>query len=119
VGSFPDFPMGDGSPESITHFYRGFVPYLLNPDGRWSFGAAKGTASDELLRALPEDIGPQSMAVLSDAGYCAVLFDTEFARYLESRSQAWPGSRMAGDNPALDVGRFLVYLTPLAASALT
>jgi len=119
VGTFPDFPMGDGSPESITHFYRGFVPYLLNPDGRWSFGAAKGTASDELLRAMPEDIGPRSMAVLSDAGYCAVLFDTEFAQYLESRSVSWPGTRMAGDNPALDGGRFRVYLTPLPASALT
>lgn len=119
VGSFPDFPMGDGSPESITHFYRGFVPYLLNPDGRWSFGAAKGTASDALLRALPEEIGPQSMAVLSDAGYCAVLYDTEFAAYLQSRSVSWPGTVMAGDRPALDAGRFRVYLTPLAASALT
>lgn len=119
AGSFPDFPMGDGSPESITHFYRGFVPYLLNPDGRWSFGAAKGTASDELLRALPEDIGPQSMAVLSDSGYCAILFDTEFARYLEQRSIPWPGSRMAGDDPALDAGRFRVYLTPLAATSFT
>lgn len=119
VGSFPDFPMGDGSPESITHFYRGFVPYLLNPDGRWSFGAAKGTASDELLRALPEDIGLQALAVLSDAGYCAVLFDAEFAQYLESRSVLWPGMRMAGDNPALNAGRFRVYLTPLAVSALT
>ena len=118
IGTFPDFPMGDGSPESITHFYRGFVPYLLNPDGRWSFGAAKGTRSDDVLRGLPEEVGLQELTVLSDAGYCAILFDTEYARYLESRSVLWPGSRMAGDSPAMDAGRFRVYLTPLAVSAL-
>ena len=32
VGTFPDFPMADGTPTALTYYYRGFVPYMLEPD---------------------------------------------------------------------------------------
>jgi hypothetical protein len=109
VGTFPDFPMFDGSEESITYFYRGFVPYLLNPDGRWSFGAPAGTETDLLMRSLPVDVGGDSLQVLAESGYCAVLFDTEYSDWLQRRGGDWSAMRMPDAIPAWRNVRFDVF----------
>lgn len=109
VGTFPDFPMFDGTPEAIDYYYRGYVPYLLNPDGYWSFGAPAGTASDSLMRSLPPDVGTNSLLTLSDAGYCAVLFDTQYSSWLQSSEGDWAGMRMGDLPPAWHNQRFAVF----------
>lgn len=110
VGSFPDFPMADGTELSITYYYRGFVPYLLNPEGRWSFGAALGTASDTLLRDLPATVETQDLLGLRAAGYCAVLYDNEYADWVRGRGLGWPGEATRGLVPDWSGDRFDVYL---------
>ena len=110
VGSFPDFPMADGSPESITYFYRGFVPYILNPQGKWSFGAAAGTDSDLLMRSLPPVAGAVEFAALKAAGYCAVLYDKQYSNWVQTRSLDWHAQSLSGVSPSWTSERFDVYL---------
>lgn len=110
VGSFPDFPMADGTELSITYYYRGFVPYLLNPEGHWSFGAALGTASDTLLRSLPATVEMPDLLALRSAGYCAVLYDNEYAEWVRTRGMEWPGEATRGLVPDWSGERFDVYL---------
>ena len=109
VGTFPDFPMFDGTEEAIDYYYRGYVPYLLNPDGYWSFGAPLGTESDALMRALPVDVGADSLRTLSDAGYCAVLFDSQYSQWLQTRGGDWAGMRIPDAVPQWQNSRFSVY----------
>ena len=110
VGSFPDFPMADGSAESITYFYRGFVPYVLNPQGKWSFGAAAGTPSDLLMRSLPPVTGTANFAALKSAGYCAVLYDKQYSNWMQTRSLDWHAQSLSGVSPSWTSERFDVYL---------
>ena len=109
VGTFPDFPMFDGSEESIEYFYRGFVPYLLNPEGRWSFGAPAGTQTDQLMRSLPSDVGSDSLALLASSGYCAVLFDTQYSQWLQRRGGDWAAMRIPDAVPQWQNDRFAIY----------
>jgi len=109
VGTFPDFPMFDGSEEAIEYFYRGFVPYLLNPDGRWSFGAPAGTQSDLLMRSLPMDVGGDSLDLLAESGYCAVLFDNEYSQWLQRRGGEWSAMRIPDSVPVWENVRFAVF----------
>lgn len=109
TGTFPDFPMFDGTPEAIDYFYRGYVPYLLAPDGYWSFGAPLGTPTDALMRSLPPDVSSNELRTLADAGYCAVLFDTEYADWLQRRGGDWPAMRIQGAVPEWQNQRFAVF----------
>ena len=111
VGTFPDFPMWDGNRETIlNYYYRGFLPYLLNPEGTWSFGAAAGTPSDEFMRALPVQLSGSDWIALGAAGYCAVLFDRQAGEWLAP--QGWAGSVMPGVAPDWTGDRFDVFLLP-------
>jgi hypothetical protein len=110
VGSFPDFPMADGSAESITYFYRGFVPYVLNPQGKWSFGAAAGTPSDLLMRSLPPVTDAANFSALKSAGYCAVLYDKQYSAWMQTKNLAWHAQSLRGVKPSWTSDRFDVYL---------
>lgn len=109
AGTFPDFPMFDGSPESIEYFYRGYVPYLLNPEGFWSFGAPLGSESDALMRSLPTQVGADSLRTLAEAGYCAVLFDTQYAEWLQARGGDWAAMAISDSLPAWRNERFAIF----------
>jgi len=109
VGTFPDFPMADGTPESITYFYRGFVPYLLDPQGYWSFGSPAGSDTDRFLRSLPDNIDLPVRNELADAGYCAILFDREYAEWLQRRLGTWHGLRVIDAQPQWENRRFSIF----------
>lgn len=112
VGTFPDFPMADGTEVALSHYYRGFVPYLLNPRGYWSFGAVQGTETDNFLRSLPSTLTQAELLTLADAGYCAILFDQHYADWLNSRNLDWPGKKITGVTPLWgDKDRFVVFTT--------
>jgi hypothetical protein len=110
VGTFPDFPMADGTPTALTYYYRGFIPYLLRPSGTWSFGAAYGTASDKLMRALPPTLTATDLQALRKAGYCAVLYDNHYAEWMRAKNLKWPGEATKGLTPDWSDQRFDVYL---------
>ena len=109
VGSFPDYPMADGSPTALSYYYRGFVPYLLNPEGTWSFGAVKGSASDHALRSLPPTLTGPVLMQLRQAGYCAVLYDTHYAQWMRAKNLKWPAQDIVGLTPAWQDDRFAVF----------
>lgn len=111
VGTFPDFPMADGTEIALSNYYRGFVPYILRPDRTWSFGASLGTPSDTLMRSLPATITAAELVVLRDAGYCAVLYDHDYAAWLQARGLDWPGQETRGLAPNWSGLRFDVYRT--------
>jgi len=112
VGTFPDFPMADGSDLSITYFYRGFVPYLLNPEGTWSFGSIVGTPADQFLRALPTTLTGPDLLTLKEAGFCAVLYDKHYAEWVRSKDLDWPAEEVRGLTPDWTSQRFDVYAIP-------
>lgn len=112
LGTYPDFPLSDGTPVAITYYYRGFVPYLLDPDGYWSYGAMQGSESDNLLRQLGPTLDAPTLMALERAGYCAVLYDEHYAQWLRSKQIGWPAESVHGLQPAwTDGSRFVVYAT--------
>lgn len=112
LGTFPDFTLADESDVWITHYYRGFVPYLLDPNGHWSYGAIQGTPSDNALRALPPTLDRRVLSELADAGYCAVLYDVHYADWVRAKGLGWPAESVSGISPTWTNGtRFEVYAT--------
>jgi hypothetical protein len=112
VGTFPDYPMADGSDVALSYYYRGFVPYILEPDRTWSYGAALGTESDSLMRSLPPTVTAAELQRLRSAGYCAVLYDNEYAQWLRDRGLNWSGQSMQEVAPSWSGQRFDVYALP-------
>jgi hypothetical protein len=64
--------------------YRGFAPFILSQDNEWSFGSWTPT-STQVVDQLPERLVRSDIDRLTEAGYCAVLFDRKLAG-LASRS---------------------------------
>ena len=95
----------------ITYFYRGFVPYLLRPDGYWSFGAMQGSESDRLLRSLPPTMDAPVLMKLGQAGYCAVLYDNHYAEWVRAKHLRWPAEEVRGVTPEWSDARFAIYET--------
>ena len=112
VGTYPDFPLADGTDLAITYYYRGFVPYLLNPEGTWSFGSINGTPTDQFLKALPATLTGPDLLALGEAGYCAVLYDKHYAEWVRAKGLDWPGEAVEGLTPTWTSPRFDVYLVP-------
>lgn len=109
VQTFPDFPLSSTRADFIDYYYRGFVPYLLNPDGTWSFGSMQATAGDTALRALPTTLDAAQLTALHDMGFCAVLFDRDYAAWTKGSGKPWPAQETAGISPEWSDARFDVF----------
>lgn len=92
-------------------YYRGYTPYVLEPNSYWSFGSwVRGSTT--LPNNLPETLGPGAATQLKAAGFCGVLFDKRFADVIKERSvKQIPGVEVAAlGAPSFDSRRYSVYV---------
>ncbi len=95
-----------------ANHYRGYVPYLINPDIPWSYGSVSPEQLTR-LRSIPSTLTRTSVGALSSTGYCAVLFDKAVAAADSAVGGALPGRNVdVLGSPEYESRRFNVYRLP-------
>lgn len=106
-------PMSDAyDPSRISELlYRGYIPYLIAPEYKWSFGDAFAEKTTPTVR-LPKNVGESEVALLSAKKYCAILFDKFLAQSILDRGVELPGSTISeAIKPVFESERYSVYWT--------
>ncbi len=90
-------------PRSDAYFY------LFAPDYQWSYGY-RGPDTDDAIGRLPESVGPEQLAALKEAGYCAVVHDSLHARAGKRDDLALPGTEVSLPGRVYGDKRYSVYV---------
>ena len=96
------------SEELSELYYRGYVPFLINPDYYWTYGSVAVSDLEDISRTATQIAAGDSQA---QARYCAVLFDKAVAPLRDRSGQPLQGSDPSKlGTPAFTSERFDVYL---------
>ena len=103
--------------------YNEFIPYLISNKNQWSIG---GTPENKYWLEeikIPRTIESSAFLDLDKKGFCAILFDRDYANWQINRNAGidpqtgaltnwgnWPGVEMKGIEPNFQDNRFEVYL---------
>lgn len=92
-------------------YYRGLIPFLIEPTIHWSFGDYLRKGGSSYLRELNFEISESNLIKAETAGFCYVLFDKKLAELSISNSIDLPGSILPGrfGKPIYNSERFDVY----------
>ena len=95
-------------PES---YYRGYIPFILAPSLKWSFGDYERDERNPYIDHIGVDIDDSALNNLREAGFCFVLFDKRLAEISSTSSSALPGSSNQGllGSPVFTSDLFDVY----------
>lgn len=89
-------------------YYRGYVPFLINPDYYWTYGSVAVNDLEDISRAATQVVAGEPTA---QDRYCAVLFDKSVAPLRDRSGQLLQGSDPSKlGAPAFTSDRFDVYL---------
>ena len=98
----------EGIEELSELYYRGYVPFLINPDYYWTYGSVAVSDLEDISRTATQIAAGDSQA---QARYCAVLFDKAVAPLRDRSGQPLQGSDPSKlGTPAFTSERFDVYL---------
>ena len=103
--------------------YNEFIPYLLSENNQWSVGGTPFNNYWIKNISLPRNIDSNYFIELKNQGYCAVLFDKDFAKWQIGRNAGintetgdltnwgnWPGVEISNVQPDYEDTRYSVYL---------
>jgi hypothetical protein len=99
-----------GTPVDVNKYpWRGFIPYLLEPEFSWSFTSWIPNAKIAMNR-VGSTLDDQSLKLLKDEGFCAVLYDKALADAARKQGVFMEGRRLGnGIEPDFDSERYSVY----------
>jgi hypothetical protein len=91
--------------------YRGWVPYIIEPDFFWTAGVYDSNDPTNGLGALPVALDNAAFARLEADGYCAVLFDkTMSARAIETSTVIEGRELGSVPPPDFDDDRYAIFI---------
>jgi hypothetical protein len=91
------------------YYFKGFIPYLLDPKLNWTFGTSNPSNS-QIVGFLTKDVGVQDLLVLESKGVCAILFDKNLAQHVRTLGIDLKGSNLPSNLVKKDFGRYEVIL---------
>jgi hypothetical protein len=113
IESIP-LPLNPVSEHWSDTYYRGLVPFLMEPNISWSFGDyLRANRADYL-----DDLGPQltspHVSSIQRTGFCFILFDKKLSAISREYSLDLPGTSLEGLflAPSFSSERFDVYSLP-------
>ena len=103
--------------------YNEFIPYLISDKNQWSIGGTPGNRYWLENLKIPRTIELSILLDLDKKGFCAILFDKDYANWQINRNAGidpktgaltnwgnWPGVEIKGISPNFQDNRFEVYL---------
>lgn len=109
VDTFPTNQVSSTWPDVPNFHFRGFVPYLLDPTLRWSFGYANPLNS-EINAIVGSRIDSNTLTQLETLGVCVVLFDNLLSSTALERGIDLIGVEVTSSETFTNFGRFSVYI---------
>lgn len=109
VDTFPTNQVSRSWADVPNFHFRGFVPYLINPNLSWSYGYAN-PANSEMNLLVGEDIDAQELRRLQNLGVCAILFDNLLSSTAIERGIQLYGLQISGTLSPTIFGRYSVYI---------
>jgi len=109
VDTFPTNQVSSTWADVPNFHFRGFVPYLLDPTLRWSFGYANPLNSD-INAFVGSRIESKTLTQLETMGVCAVLFDNLLSSTALERGIDLIGVEVTSSVTPTIFGRFSVYI---------
>jgi hypothetical protein len=91
------------------YYFKGFIPYLLDPKLNWTFGTSNPSNS-QIVGFLTKDVGVQDLLALESKGVCAILFDKNLAQHVRTLGIDLKGSNLPSNLVKKDFGRYQVIL---------
>jgi hypothetical protein len=115
VAQFPNeaVPVSRIPPSGILdpRLYRGWVPYIIEPDFFWTAGVYDPNDPTSGLGALPVVLDNAVLAQLRADGYCALVFDKTVSERAIETSTLIEGRELGSlPRPDFEDDRFAIYL---------
>jgi hypothetical protein len=89
---------------AVRYYWNGKIPYILAPDFKWTASTYVNSSGWQFLSKIPTEIDERFLKKLSNKGYCAILFDSDFSNYQKNRNAVldpsnpgWPGLSINSD----------------------